>query len=78
MGAAAYLYQDSSSTVPAVSLEYRDQAAEGKQLRSTAAAAEEAAGPPEQWCEPPLPPLPDIGDDAVHAMSTSWKLGTAT
>lgn len=48
---------------PAVGLEYTDAA---QQLNAAAAAAEAEVGPPEEWSEAPLPPLPDITSDAVR------------
>lgn len=49
---------------PAVGLEYQDTA---QQLTAAAQQAEEEAGPPEEWTEAQLPPLPDITTDAVRA-----------
>lgn len=45
-------------------LEYQDTA---QQLTAAAQQAEEEAGPPEEWTEAQLPPLPDITTDAVRA-----------
>ena len=45
-------------------LEYQDTA---QQLTAAAQQAEEEAGPPEEWTEAQLPPLPDITADAVRA-----------
>lgn len=48
----------------AVGLEYQDTA---QQLTATAQQAEEEAGPPEEWTEAQLPPLPDVTTDDVRA-----------
>ena len=45
-------------------LEYQDAA---QQLTAAAQQAEEEAGPPEEWTEAQLPPLPDVTTDAVRA-----------
>ncbi|EFN59917.1 hypothetical protein CHLNCDRAFT_18675 [Chlorella variabilis] len=48
----------------AVGLEYTDAS---QQFDQVAQRVEAEAGPPEQWTEPALPPLPDITTDAVKA-----------
>ncbi|PRW60225.1 UPF0568 C14orf166-like protein [Chlorella sorokiniana] len=48
----------------AVGLEYQDTA---QQLTAAAQQAEEEVGPPEEWTEAQLPPLPDVTTDAVRA-----------
>ena len=56
MGAPAFAYADAFARVPHL-----------QALTAAAQRAEEEAGPPEEWTEAQLPPLPDVTTDAVRA-----------